>query len=224
MAKELKIEKIKDLQPDSWIAVKAKVVELWNSDSPSISQIGLLGDGTGTIKFISWEKSDLLQLEEGKTYVINNAVVDSWKGEPQLKLNKKSQIKPLDQDIKVNRSDTLEGEILALTPRSGAILKCPTCNRTVKKNICVVHAEIEPKRDIRIGLAVKDGSGVTKVEFSGEEASQIAGLSVEQAHSLDEKELLARIEDKLVGKVVKLNYSKSNGITFARNVELKEGS
>ncbi len=165
------------------------------------------------------------KLEEGKAYIIDNVVIDSWKGEPQLKLNKKSRIKPLDsEDIEVKRSDTLEGEILVLTPRSGAILKCPTCNRTVKENICVVHAEIEPVRDIRIGLAVKDGSGVKKVEFSGEEASKVAGLSIEQAHSLDEGKLASKLEDKLVGKIVKLNYSKSNGITFARNVELKEDS
>lgn len=206
------------------MAVEAKVVELWDSSSPSISQIGLLGDETGTIKFISWEKSDLPNLEENKYYLIKNGVVDSWEGEPQLKLNKRSQIKRTDKKIEVERSDILEGEILALTPRTDVILKCPSCNRTVQENVCVVHGEIEPKKDIRVGLAINVGSEISKVEFSGEEASKVANLSVEQAHSLGRDKLKTRLEEKLIGKRVKLNYSKSNGILFGKNVRIKGGN
>lgn len=224
MTELLKVKKIRDLEEDNWVAVEGKVVELWGSSSSSISQIGLLGDETGTIKFISWEKSDLPDLEENKVYLINNGVVDSWEGDTQLKLNRRSQIKEIDKKIKVKRSDTLEGEILALTPRTDVILKCPSCNRTVKENVCVVHGEIEPKKDIRIGLAINVGSEIKKVEFSEEEASEVAGLSAQQAHSLGKEKLLSQLEDKLIGREVKLNYSKSNGILFAKNVELKRGN
>ncbi|MFW6048468.1 MAG: replication protein A, partial [Candidatus Natronoplasma sp.] len=50
-----------------WVSLKVKVLQLWESNSDSISQVGLLGDETAKIKFVSWKKADLPDLEEGAT-------------------------------------------------------------------------------------------------------------------------------------------------------------
>jgi len=51
-ATEVIYSKIKDINTeDKWINVRVRVVQLWEPNSPSIAQVGLLGDETGTIKF-----------------------------------------------------------------------------------------------------------------------------------------------------------------------------
>jgi len=60
--------KIKDIIKDGmWVSLKAKVVQLWENDKSTISQIGLLGDDTGVIKFVAFTKSVLPLLVEGKS-------------------------------------------------------------------------------------------------------------------------------------------------------------
>jgi len=67
-------------EPEQWVDLTAKVVELWEPRSDSVGQVGLLGDPTGTIKFTKWAKSDLANLEEGKTYRLGNVVTDEYEG------------------------------------------------------------------------------------------------------------------------------------------------
>ncbi|MFB6174140.1 MAG: replication factor A, partial [Halobacteriales archaeon] len=45
-------------EPDRWVEVTAKVVELWEPRSDAVAQVGLLGDESGTIKFTKWATSD----------------------------------------------------------------------------------------------------------------------------------------------------------------------
>ncbi len=77
-----------------WISLKAKVVQLWESDKSSISQVGLLGDETGIIKFVAFSKSELPLIEEGKSYHFSKLVTDSWQGRFSVKLNKATVITP----------------------------------------------------------------------------------------------------------------------------------
>jgi len=71
-------------QEGEWVTIEAKVLQLWEANSDSINQVGLIGDETGKIKFVSWEKGNLPSLEEGKSYRIKGAVVDSWNGDYQV--------------------------------------------------------------------------------------------------------------------------------------------
>ncbi len=65
-------------EPEEWIDLTAKVIELWDPRSDSVAQVGLLGDPTGTIKFTKWAKSDLPALEEGGVYDLQNIVTDEY--------------------------------------------------------------------------------------------------------------------------------------------------
>jgi replication factor A1 len=59
--------KASDIKEDGkWVTLRGKVVQLWETNHESISQVGLLGDESGTIKFTKWTKANLPQVEEGK--------------------------------------------------------------------------------------------------------------------------------------------------------------
>lgn len=51
---------------DQWVDLRVTVVDLWEPGHESISQVGLLGDESGTIRFVAFESSDLPALEEAR--------------------------------------------------------------------------------------------------------------------------------------------------------------
>ena len=52
-------------EPEQWIDIEVKVDQLWEPNSESMVQVGLVAHESGRTKFTSWEKSDLPELEEG---------------------------------------------------------------------------------------------------------------------------------------------------------------
>jgi len=63
--------KIADINTeDRWINLRVRVVQLWEPNSPSIAQVGLLGDETGTIKFTSWSNAKLAH-SQGRTKLLD---------------------------------------------------------------------------------------------------------------------------------------------------------
>lgn len=86
-------------QSEQWINLRAKVVQLWDSTSPAIDQVGLIGDGTGTIKFVKWAKSNLPALVEGKSYSLENMTTDEWEGRFSVKMNRTTRIQELDEEV-----------------------------------------------------------------------------------------------------------------------------
>ena len=98
--KKAEILKVGEIDgPGRWIDLEAKVVELWEPTSSAISQTGLLGDETGTIKFVKWTKADLPELEAGKSYLFKNAVTDEFQGRFSVKLNRTSGIEELASEV-----------------------------------------------------------------------------------------------------------------------------
>jgi replication factor A1 len=86
--------------PGRWIDLEAKVVELWEPTSSAISQTGLIGDETGTIKFVKWTKSELPDMELGKSYLFKNVVTDEFQGRFSVKLNRTSGFEELAEEVK----------------------------------------------------------------------------------------------------------------------------
>ncbi|ERG88322.1 MAG: hypothetical protein J07HX5_00466, partial [halophilic archaeon J07HX5] len=48
----------------------------WEPGHDSISQVGLLGDESGTIKFVAFDTSDLPELAAEAGYALGNVVTD----------------------------------------------------------------------------------------------------------------------------------------------------
>ncbi|TKX76671.1 replication factor A, partial [Halorubrum sp. SD626R] len=121
---EVALEDIHD--PDQWVDVTAKVVDLWEPRSDAIAQVGLLGDETGTLKFTKWAKSDLPELTEGRVYRLGNVVSDEYQGQYSVKLNRTTTIEEVDVDIEVGDNSTeAEGALVDIQSGSGLIKRCP---------------------------------------------------------------------------------------------------
>ena len=140
------------------------MAQLWETNSDAISQSGLVGDETGTIKFVKWVKADLPNLEEGKSYRLRNLVTDEFQGRFSVKLNRTSQIEPLDVDVEVgSQAAEFSGALVDVQKGSGLIKRCPVCKRSLAKGVCSDHGKVEGTYDLRIKAVIDDGRRVQDV-------------------------------------------------------------
>lgn len=77
---------------ERWLTLSAEVLQLWEPKSDSMAQVGLLGDGTETIKFVSWKTSDVPELEEGGQYLLEDIVTEEYEGKLSVKLNSETSV------------------------------------------------------------------------------------------------------------------------------------
>ena len=78
-----------------WVNLEVEVLELWEPYTESMAQVGLLGDSTGVIKFVSWAKSELPELEEGKAYSLEMVVTDEHEGRNSVNLNSETNVEEI---------------------------------------------------------------------------------------------------------------------------------
>ena len=80
-----------------WVNIDGKVIQLWENTHNAIAQIGLLGDETGIIKFVSWAKSGKPVIELGEMYRFKNLAVAEYNGGFSVSINKNTKICPIGQ-------------------------------------------------------------------------------------------------------------------------------
>lgn len=193
-------------EPGRWVDLRVKVAQLWESNSDAISQSGLIGDETGTIKFVKWAKADLPSLEEGKSYQLKNLVTDEFQGRFSVKLNRTSEIVPLDEAVEVgSQAAEFAGALVDVQKGSGLIKRCPVCKRSLAKGICSEHGKVEGTYDLRIKGVIDDGRRVQDVLVNRETTERLVGLTLEDAkqmamEALDHEVVRGLIETKLVGR------------------------
>ncbi|WP_181685374.1 replication factor A [Halorhabdus salina] len=205
--------------PEEWVDMTAKVVELWDPRSDAVAQVGLLGDETGTIKFTKWSKSDLPELDEGKTYHLRNVVTDEYQGRFSVKLNRTTVIEEADEEIEVgDDSLEVEGALVDVQSGSGLIKRCPEddCTRVLQNGRCSEHGEVEGEFDLRIKGVLDDGDDVTEVIFDQEATENLTGIALEEAKdmamdALDTSVVADEMREKILGR-----YYRVQGPTFGR--------
>ncbi len=208
-------------EPEQWVDVTVKVIELWEPRSDAVAQVGLLGDPSGTIKFTKWAKSDLPSLDEGGVYQLKNVVTDEYQGRYSVKLNKTTVIEELDDDIEVgDDTSEIEGAMVAMQSGSGLIKRCPEedCTRVLQNGRCSEHGEGEGEFDLRIKGVVDDGLDAHEVIFDEESTEALTGITLEEAKemamdALDTTIVADEIADTIIG-----NYYRIEGPTFGRYV------
>ena len=179
------LTKVKDITSDGkWISLKAKVVQLWENEKASIAQIGLLGDDTGTIKFVCFAKSDLPAVEEGKSYIFKNLVTDSWQGRFSVKMNKTTTVVPT-EDVEVANNDAaITGAVVDVQSGSGLVKRCPECNRILVKGACVDHGKQEGEYDLRVKAVIDDGKIAQDIILNQEMTHKVTGIDVKVAKKM----------------------------------------
>jgi replication factor A1 len=171
-------------EPDQWVDLTAKVVDLWEPRSEAIGQVGLLGDETGTIKFTAWAKSDLPELHEGRVYRLGNVVTDEYQGRYSVKLNRTTTVEEVDLEIEVgDNAIDVEGALVDIQSGSGLIKRCPEedCTRVLQNGRCSEHGEGEGEFDLRIKGVLDDGDTVQEVLFNREATEELTGITLDDA-------------------------------------------
>ncbi|RRJ31149.1 replication factor A [Halocatena pleomorpha] len=172
---------------EEWIDVRAKVVELWEPRNDAIAQVGLLGDESGRIKFVSFATSDLPLLEEEAVYQLGNVVTDEYNGRFSVKLNRTTSIEQLDTEIEVGDDTTeIEGALVDIQRGSGLIKRCPQedCTRVLQNGRCSEHGEVDGEFDLRIKGVLDDGSTVQELVFDREATEELTGITLDRAKDM----------------------------------------
>ncbi|HPS92035.1 MAG TPA: replication protein A [Methanothrix sp.] len=193
-------------EPGKWVDLRVKVAQLWETNSEAISQSGLVGDETGSIKFVKWVKADLPDLEEGKSYRLKNLVTDEFQGRFSVKMNRTSQIEPLDVDVEIGSiAAEFSGALVDVQKGSGLIKRCPVCKRSLAKGVCSEHGKVDGTYDLRIKAVLDDGRKVQDLLVNRETTERLLNLTLEEAkqmamEALDHEVVRSLIESKLMGR------------------------
>jgi len=202
---------IKDLQPGI-AGVRAKVVQEWDASHERMLQSGLLGDESGTIKFVIWKEPGREKLVVGAVYTIFYAQVDEFNGRLSLNLNTATVMQE-EGDIPVSGGETaVRGSIVHIAPGSGIIKRCPVegCNRALsRQNYCPIH-EIQPKfvYDLRIKGWLDDGEKTHNILLQRDVVESLTGMTLDAAKEIAENnplgmdEVFLQMRDKVLGRYI----------------------
>ncbi len=218
-------------EPNRWVSVKAKVVQLWEPSSPSIAQSGIIGDETGFIRFLIWAKAEKPEVSEGKSYLFKNVVTDEFGGVMRINVTRYSEIQEIDEDVEVPeelrfaRGEVgVTGALVAIQQNSGLIQRCKQCGRVVKSGMCPVHGKVEWYDDLRIRCVIDDGENTYEAILNEENIKSLKGIGLEEAkkiaqENLDRNAVLRELKKQLLGKYLKVEGDMSGRFLMVRNVE-----
>ena len=193
-------------------SIRAKVVQEWDASHERMLQSGLLGDETGTIKFVIWKEPGKESLAPGSVYNIFYAQVDEYNGRLSLNLNS-AMVMQEEGDIAVSGGEAaVSGAIVHVAPGSGIIKRCPVegCNRALsRQNYCPVH-EIQPKftYDLRIKGWLDDGEKTHSILLQRDVVESLTGISLDAAKEIAENnplgmdEVFLQMRDKVLGRYI----------------------
>ena len=223
---------IRDLHPGIG-GIRAKFVQEWDASHERMLQSGLLGDETGTIKFVIWKEPGKEKLVPGAVYNIFYAQVDEFNGRLSLNLNAATILQE-EGEIEVSGGETaFTGAIVHVAPGSGIIKRCPVegCNRALsRQNYCPVH-EIQPKfvYDLRIKGWLDDGEKTHNLLVQREVVEALTGITLEKAQEIAENnplgmdEVFLQMREKVLGRYItchgrdmdgRLLVNKCESVTF----------
>ena len=213
---------VNDIDEDEqWVDLRVQVADLWEPRSDAVSQVGLLGDESGTSKFVAFETSDLPLLEEGKSYALDNVVTDEYEGTYSVKLNRTTDIAELDETVEVGDDDAeVEGALVDIQDGSGLVKRCPEedCTRVLQNGRCNEHGEVDGEYDLRIKAVLDDGEAVHEVIFDEVATTELTGIGLEEAidmakDALDTEVVVEEMREDVLGR-----YYRVRGPTFRRYV------
>lgn len=219
--------KVADISEDGrWVDLKGKIVQLWENNKESISQVGLIGDETGSIKFIKWASAEIpVDLVEGKNYLFRNAVTSEWNGKFEITLNKSSSIEEIFDEIEVNTRDTvLTAAMVDIQSGSGLIKRCPQCNRSLTKGACAEHGKVDGVYDLRLKAVLDTGAITQDILLKRDVTEDVSGITLESAiamaaDALDQGVVLEAMKQKLVGKYYKVSGPRVDRYILVESIE-----
>lgn len=203
-SKPVKIAEIKE--EGKWVSVIGRVCQIWETNSESIMQKGLIEDETGRIAFTIFTKSNLQPLELDACYYLKNVVSDSYNDRISLKLNKTSLIEEVDVEMVPSTPAKLEGAIVAILPNSGIIKRCPECKRILERGDCSKHGrQNSAVQDLQIKAVLDNGREMYTLVVGCSTTEKVIGMTMAEAtrlvmETLDAESVRDVIKQKLLGR------------------------
>jgi replication factor A1 len=222
---------------ENWYNLEVKVVDLWEPRSDSMAQVGLIGDETGTRKFVWFDGTDdIPTLEEGECYSLDTVVSDEYEDSTSVKLTTPTEVEHHpDMEIEVPESGTTHtGTVVNIESGSGLIKRCPEedCTRVLNNGRCSEHGEVDGEFDMRIKATVDDGLDTPTVVFDKEATEELTGISLSDAEemakdALDTSVVAQEMEDELLAEQVTVTgpeYENGGSSTiFADSFDISSG-
>ncbi|HPM61781.1 MAG TPA: nucleotide-binding protein, partial [Methanoregulaceae archaeon] len=160
-------------------SVRGKFIQEWEVSHDRMLQSGLLGDESGTVKFVIWKEEGKERLNPGTVYSVYYALVDEYQGRISLNITTATTV-PEEGDIPVSGGEgEFAGALVHIAPGSGLIKRCPVegCNRVLsRQNYCPVH-EIQPGflYDLRIKGWLDNGKETREILVQREVTEKLTG-------------------------------------------------
>lgn len=202
------ITRVADLRPGVH-NLRAKVVQEFEPNHERMLQSGILGDESGTARFVIWRQEGRDKLVLNKSYSIYYTLVDEFNGRPSINLTTATVV-PDDSEIVVpDGSGIFTGALASLSETSGLIKRCRQqgCNRVLSDtSICPVHGlQAEFTYDLRIRGWLDDGHRALDLLVPREATEALCGLTLDGAKEMAEKNLTPRatyhfLAEKLNGR------------------------
>jgi replication factor A1 len=219
---------VKNLRPGIG-SVRAKVVQEWDASHERMLQSGLLGDESGTVKFVIWKEAGKEKLAVGAVYNIFYAQVDEFNGRLSLNLNPATVLQE-EGDIPVSGGETaFRGSVVHIAPGSGIIKRCPVegCNRALsRQNYCPIH-EIQPKfiYDLRIKGWLDDGKKTHSILLQRDAVEALTGINLDAAKEIAENnplgmdEVFLQMREKVLGRYITCHGREIDGRLLVNKCE-----
>ena len=211
--------------------IRAKVMQDWEPRHERMFQSGLLGDESGTVRFVTWKDDGNTRLEAGNVYNIYYAGVDEFQGRLSLNLTGAMILEDEGADIEVASGDArISGAFVHMGGGTGLIKRCKVegCNRALsRQNYCPVH-EIQNdfRYDLRITGVVDNGEKATNVLIQRPEAEKLTGITLEAAIEMAENnplgfdDVITKMQEALIGRYVECKGSDIDGTLLVKGCSL----
>ncbi|NLV26725.1 MAG: hypothetical protein GXY48_06125 [Methanomicrobiales archaeon] len=215
------------------VCLRVKMVQEYDNTSDRLFQAGLLGDESGTIRFVTWKDENAPRLDPDNVYSIYYASVDEFNSRLSLTLNGATCIREENVTIQVRTSnEEVSGALVHLSPGSGLIKRCPVegCGRVLsRQNYCQVH-EIQPNYiyDLRVKGWLDTGVKTYDTIISREGVEELTGLNLISAQELAENDPLGldtvfyHISEQILGRYLVCRGRSIDNRFFAYNCEFKK--
>ena len=121
------------------------------------------------------------------------------------------------QEAHVNPGEftaTLTGRITQIYDGTGLIQRCPTCNRWIIDNFCMVHSDVAGIWDLRIKARFEGTDERCTLIIKRDMTENVARVTLEEAKRLGDAVMLERIRYAVTGKLFAVEGVKLKGGNF----------